>query len=220
MPAIKLKTNYPLISILVCLLPACAAIDTKPHTATDDCKYAKTDETKIDCHWQAIYYRLRAKWWLNSNNLTISDFPNVYRIKTKISVDPKGRIIDFSILKKSESYKLNRSVKRSLKQSSPLPVPNEPLFSKGGFSEFYFDYANTDIEPAFDSLAEMTDFILCTENCLEDKKENNSENSTSRQCDNPGQKNCSDDTQIQGTDTSGQSNTKDRTYQGVSGRNR
>ena len=123
-----------LILVVSVFITGCATVQEENVDYANKCEKEITDEKIIDCHWNAIRYKIRAKWWASMNGLTESDFPTIYEIKTKMLVDKQGNITDLQVLKKSSSRKLNRSAVKGIMRASPLPVPKEPYFTKGGFS--------------------------------------------------------------------------------------
>jgi len=124
---------------------------------SNKCALEKTEDAVIECHRDAIFHKIRAKWWVSTKGLTESDFPEIYNIKTEISLDKKGNITNIKMLSSSNSRKLDRSVLKGIRKSSPLPVPSEPLFSKGNFSVLInsFVHETGDVKPVFGSMKEM-----------------------------------------------------------------
>ena len=139
------------------LFVGCATVNEENIQYANKCSLEKTDEAVIECHREAIFYKIRAKWWNSTNGLTESDYPEIYNIKTEISVDKKGNILNIKMLSSSNSRKLDRSVLKGIRKSSPLPVPSEPLFSQGDFSVIVnsFVHETGDVAPVFGGMKEM-----------------------------------------------------------------
>lgn len=142
---------------MLIFLIGCATVSEENIQYSNKCAKEITDEAVMECHRDAIYYKIRAKWWASSNGLTESDYPEIFKIQTEISVDTQGNILNIKVLSSSNSRKLDRSVLKGIRRSSPLPVPKEPLFSKGDFSTIGYNFVHEtgDVKPVFGSMKEM-----------------------------------------------------------------
>ena len=142
-----------LILLAIVFIAGCATVKEENIQYSNKCVKETSEKAIIDCHWDAIFYKMRAKWWMSTNGLTESDYPVMYKIKTEVKVDEAGNILDIKLLSTSNSRKLDRSVIKGIKRSTPLPVPKEPLFTKGGFSiiKYNFVHDTGDVKPVFES---------------------------------------------------------------------
>jgi len=132
-------------------LAGCATIQEENIEYANSCAEKGSKEKIIACHQEAIFYKIRAKWWVSTDGLTESDIPVIFNIKSKIKVDQEGKVLSAILLSSSNSRNLDKSVLKGISRSSPLPVPKEPLFSVGKFSEirYIFVHSTGDVEPLF-----------------------------------------------------------------------
>jgi len=137
------KTIKILILLLLLItIISCTALKKENIKHAKLCSKESTEEAIISCYEKAIAFRIRSKWGFSAQGLTHTDFPIRYKIEAEIKVDEFGNILDINLLSENYSPKLDRSIIRGIKRSSPLPVPKEPLFSKGGFSETSYTFVN------------------------------------------------------------------------------
>ena len=132
-----------LIFVLSTLLAlGCTSIQEKNSKATRKCAEKFTDSAVIICHKEIIFRKMRAYARISEAKLTVSDIPYWYKIKTEIKIDKHGNILDVKFVSKSSSTILNRFVLKSIRRSSPLPVPDEPLFTQGDFSRLHYNLSH------------------------------------------------------------------------------
>ena len=143
--------SVTLTALLSTVLAGCATLQEENKSYANTCKKEQNDNDIIACYHRIIKQKIKAKWRTSTTGLTESDFPQMYKVKTKIFVNGYGQITDFKILTTSNSHKLDRSIVKGIKRSSPLPVPNEPLFTQGGFNIINYDFVHDDVPPVFGS---------------------------------------------------------------------
>ena len=136
---------------------SCASIQEQNHRYTKQCAESNLEDDVLLCHRQAIFNRIRSRVRTISTDLSESDLPDLFEIQTVIRVDNNGNIIHIDVLNGTDSRRLDRRILKGIGYSSPLPVPAEPLFTKGDFStmRYQFVHSTGDVPPVFNNFMDI-----------------------------------------------------------------
>ncbi|MDH5228816.1 MAG: TonB C-terminal domain-containing protein [Gammaproteobacteria bacterium] len=151
--------------IIVCLgtvlLNACAISGSEKQVTVSSCTGINYDDLVESCYREKVHKKISAHWRLVQAKLIATDRPKNYQVRARVAIKNNGHIAKIHFEKVTANRQLNRSVIEALHAASPLPVPPEPYFSKGGFNQMFFQFVEHDIPPVIsqEEIAEMRAWI-------------------------------------------------------------